>query len=230
MVIAIIGVLFSLLAPSLSRGRHEAQKVLCLANVRSMAQGNQSFINDYGYYFPDSPQPWPVQVLPYCGNNPQVFWCPEAPASVRWNGKPFTTGYSGTPFGYSMDCWGACDGSYLGWWVNGSTSRPGRMPREIVQPSDFYWVMDSNFGLPEDRFGIWDFIFEIHAFDWCAPAEWPGARHLDGTSVVYADGHAEWLLRSDIFKAELLPRGDPERIAWRRKNNFDHQPHEEYGN
>lgn len=231
-VMAVIMVLCSLLSPALLRSRRQAVQTICLGNVRSLGQGGLSFLMDNGYYPPDCSGGfvWPLVILPYLENSASAFWCPAAPPTAKWNGKPFTTGYSATPFSYSLDCWGAADSSYLGWWVPAGHTAPGRTPQEIADSSDFYWLMDSNHGQSEDTPCQWDLIFEVHVFDWCAPTEWPGSRHLDGTNVLFADGHAQWIRRADIFRAGTSPRGSAERLAWRRKDNFDHQPHEEYGN
>lgn len=52
-VVAILGVLLSILLPSLSRARQAARTVYCLANFRSMETAHQMYINDHDGAFVD---------------------------------------------------------------------------------------------------------------------------------------------------------------------------------
>jgi prepilin-type N-terminal cleavage/methylation domain-containing protein len=51
-VIAIIGVLVSLLLPTLSRAKLQARDRLCLNNFRQLAAAHRSYLEDYGRFPP----------------------------------------------------------------------------------------------------------------------------------------------------------------------------------
>ncbi len=53
-VISIIALLVGILLPALGAARKSAQRMKCLANLRSMGQGAQSFATDHQYYIPIS--------------------------------------------------------------------------------------------------------------------------------------------------------------------------------
>lgn len=48
-VIAIIGILASLLLPSLSKAKNLAKTTSCMTNIKQQALGIQSYMHDYGY-------------------------------------------------------------------------------------------------------------------------------------------------------------------------------------
>ncbi|HWH71782.1 MAG TPA: prepilin-type N-terminal cleavage/methylation domain-containing protein, partial [Candidatus Sulfotelmatobacter sp.] len=56
-VIAIIAILFSLLLPSLSRGRHQAQAAACLNNLKQWGLATQLFACDNEDYLPKDGSP-----------------------------------------------------------------------------------------------------------------------------------------------------------------------------
>lgn len=230
-VVAIISLLVAMLMPSLAKAKARAREAACLVQVSDMGRAGTLYAQDYPCYPPDLQTPstaWPVAMLPYVGNNPAMFNCPDGPEVAKWDGKIWSTPYYYTPFDYAVCCWGSSDSSYLGYWVPAGRL-PARKPEEIAKPSDFYWIADSNCGLAEDPTHAWDFIFEVHVNDWCAPIEWPGMRHRGGVNMLYFDGHAQWLLRADMMKAGTSTKAS-ERDYWRRKVNFDNQPHNEYNN
>ena len=48
---------------------------------------------------------------------------------------------------------------------------------------------------------------------------WPSNRHSGKTNIMFADGHAESAVRSEVISPH-----DP---VWRQRWNYDNQPHEE---
>lgn len=238
MVVAIIALLVSLLMPAVQRGVKLARRGICLSNLHQMGLAGHGYKAAHHCFPAENPgvmglpaplEAWPQKFLAYA-KSPDLFWCPSSPEWMRWDGEPFPQRYGATPFSYGLLVWGPADSAYLGWWVRSNSAMPGRTDKEIARPSDFYWLSDSNGGTDEDPLGAWDLVTEIHLFDWCNPAELPGARHLDGTNVLYADGHSVWHHRDGIYQAELLPVGSPRRRMWRRKGSVDNLPHEEYTN
>jgi prepilin-type N-terminal cleavage/methylation domain-containing protein len=106
-VIAIIGLLASLLLPSLARAKEKAKQVNCLSNARQLALGVMMYVEDNDDTFPPSAdyslptsnpeRVWPTKVLPYVGN-PDVFSCPSVPGRAypsNWTARGFgSIGYT----------------------------------------------------------------------------------------------------------------------------------------
>ena len=183
-VIAVIAILASALVPLWSRAVGQARQTQCSNQLHAIAMAGFCYIADYRCYPPDcyGDNPWPIQFL-YYAKGANMFNCPDAPACAQWNGSPFTAGYGDIHFGYAVCCWGVSDYTYLSYWVPPGNRPPGRGSTEIAVPSDYYWVADSNCGLPENDngpYGPWDLIFEVHLYDWCAPYEWVGTAYRWG--------------------------------------------------
>ena len=75
-VIAIIGILLTLLLPSLSKARNEAKTVLCLNNQRQLSIGNLSFTKDHNGGIVKTTYPrlntyigWEYALKPYLGKD-----------------------------------------------------------------------------------------------------------------------------------------------------------------
>jgi prepilin-type N-terminal cleavage/methylation domain-containing protein/prepilin-type processing-associated H-X9-DG protein len=84
-VIAIIGILASMLLPALSMARDEAKSISCVSTLRQLAFGLIQYTTDYNGWFPqhetgvdDTGKCWDVQISPYVGYSPMgspVFHC-----------------------------------------------------------------------------------------------------------------------------------------------------------
>ncbi|HEX4123682.1 MAG TPA: type II secretion system protein [Tepidisphaeraceae bacterium] len=115
-VIGIIAVLIALLMPALSEARQNANRTVCLSNLRQLAIAFIMYANDNRGYFPnsspsdnESPSDWiyyqaaRVQsqsaIVAYVGGtfNPNVFRCP----SDDWTYRPRTSYAYGGPYDYS---------------------------------------------------------------------------------------------------------------------------------
>jgi len=231
-VIAIVALLLAILAPSLDRAKEITRTAVCLSNLHQLSLAGHEYAAQYKFLPPESwsimgsPVPvdaWPRRFLKFTGT-PKLFLCPSAPSWMAWDGEMFKKSYGSQPFSYGLNVWGWTDSAVKGWWKQDPWE--GRKPGEIAVPSNFYWLADSNGGMSVDPLGAWDLVMEIHRWDWCWPWEAPGARHMDYTAMLFADGHSGKILFDDIFKAETLPKGDPERGYWRRRTNFDNQLYE----
>ncbi len=123
-VIAIIGLLISLLTPSLGRARERAREIACLSKERQMGLAIYLFAGDNNGYLPQqhsrntSPwsfpdYSWAAQIWPYLGDGgwPQFarfFHCPsdEVPYKRGAVGAMFQSSYDGTngwfSYGYNQ--------------------------------------------------------------------------------------------------------------------------------
>ncbi len=66
-VIAIIGILASLLLPSLQKAKDKAKTINCASNLKSFQLAAAMYISDYDDYVPHW-QTWPVTLFDYIGN------------------------------------------------------------------------------------------------------------------------------------------------------------------
>jgi prepilin-type N-terminal cleavage/methylation domain-containing protein/prepilin-type processing-associated H-X9-DG protein len=98
-VIAIIGILASLLLPVLSRARGTAQKIACANNLKQIGLASVMYLDDNEGYFPFMTATygnWDRLYLPYLGNTPD----------------PTRTGYLREDLGETIDSY-ICPGSKL---------------------------------------------------------------------------------------------------------------------
>ncbi|MBN2643602.1 MAG: prepilin-type N-terminal cleavage/methylation domain-containing protein [Victivallales bacterium] len=82
-VIAIIAILAGMLLPALSRARETARKISCANNLKQSGTATHSYVSEYDDYLPffrmTSPlNSWHKKLMPYIGNNRNVFVCPAA--------------------------------------------------------------------------------------------------------------------------------------------------------
>ena len=106
-VIAIIGILASMLLPALGKAKGKAHNTKCQSNLGQQAKGMTYWSGDNeDYLFADkdvnSPNPFQLNrswqaymyaILPYMGNNKELFKCPSA--MVYWASDPhWPNGYN----------------------------------------------------------------------------------------------------------------------------------------
>ncbi len=203
-VIAIIGLLISLLSPSLGRARESARRAACSSNMRQLMLGLIMYAGDFGNYPAALPLGWSggswedntykagypnwATKLTFYGYlaSPSadsrypvegVFRCPSYWNTGHPSGDPlkpasFSRGYYPS---YVYNDWFA---SPL--YVNRPADRRGiarRDPIEVRFPSDTIAFADG------DYVCISDFTVRqrLHL------------RHNEGTNLVFADGHVEWM-------------------------------------
>ena len=94
-VISIISLLIALLLPALGKARGAAQAVKCAANMRSLGQAVQVYVDDYRGYLPPSEEPgvaggWPVDL-----NHRR--WVPRLASDGRLPGSVEDNGFDWRP-------------------------------------------------------------------------------------------------------------------------------------
>ncbi len=107
-VIALIGILSSLILPALSRAREKARQTLCMNNLREIGIAFHLYLQDYEEIFPAAEDPvntnpvywlwmgrgWRRLLAPYLMQNLKVLYCPsDRTAPSKWES---------TSYGYSM--------------------------------------------------------------------------------------------------------------------------------
>lgn len=234
-VVAIIALLVAILLPSLARARELAKRTQCGANTHQMAIALHMYTLQYRYYPGHhltggrSDILWPVRLNRFM-KQPQIYWCPSAPGDTMWNGvQRIYNNIAGAQldeqatFAYGYNDWGVSETigrnppvyNYgLGGHINHRYEGEVQVER-VKRPSDMIAIADSDSGSrnPKARSGVWDTA--IDPID-DSGLEWPGDRHLKGSSVVFADGHAEWMLQSRLVEGTL---------GMRKKWNNDFRAH-----
>lgn len=216
-VVAIIGILASLLMPALQHAKEQARTKACVNNLRNLAQAARMYFDDYDGYAPRANEYYPFNGpyaitfsqalcrLGYLAANTNNMWhwdktkpepplrCPSEP---YYPGPPpwFSSWYSGHyGFNQYFFAWGAV-------FPTGFYQRPGHAP----QPSAAYLVADASNGV-----GIhWSPNPAIHG--WRArhgltgramPTQNPGGL----VNVAFLDGHVETLTFTNIVLSSATP-------------------------
>lgn len=203
-VVAIIGILSSILLPSLSKARLKTKAVVCKNNLRSQGQGMIMLVNQGSPSGKDGAFPgyggvnkdyenysWfgeiavifdqtDTKVQPYLNDTskiPDSFLCPVATNSLN----EFT--YTNLPYGYNY--------GHLGNWQNYHNSTHDERAVRITQihkTSEMILITDSNSN------GVADSLSHRAWED-----AQPGFRHFEKTNIVFIDGHVSSHTRSPVI-------------------------------
>lgn len=186
-VIAIIGILASMLLPSLKKAREASERAVCASNLKQIAISLTNYYGDYddifpygktndpnSWDFPDTDSPPPQQLLMLFLDAPEVFVCPtdKSPEDFRWwvyENHPDIEEAS-----YGMN-------EAANWYYQARFDRPFRVtvlerPSEYIMSTDLYHTVSFNpwHISPTD---------DIKRIDW-----W----HSNTTvNAMYADGHVK---------------------------------------
>jgi prepilin-type N-terminal cleavage/methylation domain-containing protein/prepilin-type processing-associated H-X9-DG protein len=225
-VIAIIAILAAILFPVFSRARENARKTACLSNLRQIGTALMMYCQDWDERFPPcalwdpnyastgSFVAWFPALGPYVKNQ-QVFECPSTNGSKY--SETFGTWWWIPPewrgtirHSYGMNMYVGSNGPAF--WC--SFSRGGRPlanipnPAEIVAVGECAHLFIHNYWgcIPAPECGRFQAGYAQTCSAWC----WQGGRderytrHMGGTVICFADGHAKWV-HSDPNRG--LPRG-----------------------
>jgi prepilin-type N-terminal cleavage/methylation domain-containing protein/prepilin-type processing-associated H-X9-DG protein len=211
-VIAIIAILASILFPVFARARENARRSSCLNNVKQIGLGIMQYTQDYDERYPpslvgahggpyasqstpgtpgmkfwiDGPGnnyiSWMDMIFPYV-KSVQIFVCPSQPDSAGLTGRferAASYGYSGAISGYDSNQYGG-----------GAVGR-GISMAAVTRPAEVGMVLDAldtynNQNLP------YGFVNNTSAE--MLPRIAP---HFEGPNVLYADGHAKWIKRTNL--------------------------------
>ena len=162
---------------------------------------------------------WMPRLLPYLKKQQQSFWCPDAPADTRWDGKAMPVVFldlanpgEQATYAYAYNAWGAKDFSYPQWGLGGHVKdsyqnayeaswNQGELKVEYVaRPSDMFAIGDSGTDDANSSPGKWDELMNPINIEQGELQQWPGSRHQKGSNLAYADSHIEWLRQEELVK------------------------------
>jgi prepilin-type N-terminal cleavage/methylation domain-containing protein/prepilin-type processing-associated H-X9-DG protein len=206
-VVAIIAVLVALLLPALSQARDQARMVSCMARIRQLGQGWQSYSGDYNDALVPfattvhgdrdiNAKPWPVLVAPYVGtrykylsgnwyyvDDPkevEIFHCPQM---LDLHDQNYTSAWS---VSYGMNRYGIGGSPY------GTLTPALSRQSEVAEPSRQVVFTDSCIPAADmdecQRGSMW---VAFPALSTLPGTGWISfQRHSGRTNVCFADGHS----------------------------------------
>lgn len=220
-VIAIISILSAILFPVFARARENARRVSCLSNLKQIGLGVMQYAQDYDERYPlawwGAPGGgWPLppgmrvvsfnaNVPSYLTNAPRIFWMDlifPYTKSVQLYNCPSARLSNDGSYGYSLAIsnfhHSAGAGAYSAAF-GGNTSGPYPISvAQVQRPSEIFMIGDFN--------SSWHLLYGPTNFQ-----QWGGSTntaernrvspHLEGTSIVFADGHAKWRNTRGVLNA-----------------------------
>ena len=215
-VVAISGILLTLLVPTIVRARGQSGKARCESNLQQLGMGLNRYVADHHAYPLFNAWIQSVGREGLGATEPvdftKGFWvCPSA----RWDSDKLPQGWVSASYGYNA--YGLTDPKgrnlpTLG--LGGEEWKDSDVPptdeSEVVKPAEMMALGDSLIG------GISFTRENLESANYYGNAS---TRHLGSANVVFCDGHVE--------SATLLSLDEATDAAALAKWNRDHQPHQE---
>lgn len=202
-VIAIIAILAAILFPVFGRARENARRSSCMSNLKQIGLGMMQYTQDYDEYYP-----WSVN-----GNNPISTGATGTDPASTFNtqtgsgnvAKHFSWMDYIYPYVKSVQIY-SCPSAKLAaptpsygynaaFGVRGQQSmygsNPGSLSLAAVQrPAENVLIMDFNWTSSS-------IAYPSQAFGWAVSTDSAlkqrVIRHLEGSTIAYADGHVKWI-------------------------------------
>jgi len=204
-VIAIIAILAAILFPVFARARENARRASCMSNLKQIGLGLMMYTQDYDEMYPviaavsgDKTQypndpigtlggnVWVTRIFPYV-KSVQLFNCPSA--TRAWNGTSATVA-TDVSYGGNSELFGASGAAAISMAA-------------VQYPAQTLMYADSD-GTTGPYFLYYGYSDGRHVID----------RHLDGTNIVFADGHVKWKkMMRDSLDRPIPPRA-PQGVYW----------------
>jgi len=206
-VIAIIAVLAGILFPVLARAREKARQTACLSNVKQMGLALAMYVQDHGAYpahhlrYPGGLSVrWWNAIEPY-QPSPNLFKCPSVP---EWEvGRNMAYGYNYQYLGNARVAF--ADGGFPVFEARiqypdltiaiADSDGTGTKPYQPSPSTDPECL--GNHGYTIDP----PVIPPVPGNDYAVPGypAYISNRHHHGANVCFADGHAKWYRREELY-------------------------------
>jgi type II secretory pathway pseudopilin PulG len=236
-VMATLAILSLLVWPALGNARVNSRQLSCLNNLRQLGIASHLYVVDYQQYSavygpPHATYVWPPRLLSYAGGQRNLFSCPAASPTARWDTNlnqsliPVISEdlkvdrYGIKPnsrFSYGMNDWGLFNTRGPSFGLTGDVGFPPTKDSDVVAPSQMIMLGDTPAQLNP---GLYSFAASLDPTDNINGSQLPSNRHQYLTDIVFTDGHTETPLRSDVINPVA---NNP----WRNRWNNDNQPHNE---
>jgi prepilin-type processing-associated H-X9-DG protein/prepilin-type N-terminal cleavage/methylation domain-containing protein len=224
MVLAIIGLLASLLLPGLTAAKARGRTTTCKNNLQQMVHALAMYESDFGFlpgagdsaiitnnypWMLPSTNSWIVRISPYVGSHSDIFSCPEYQPHMNWNKS-----MKSDSFGYN-----AGGGSQLHLHMDknlglGFGKDHFIRSTALADPADMIELGDLQ--LPNS---VWfNIISPGHKQPIGNVNSLVPSRHSGGANMVFCDGHVQWSRQLKWIVEDASARS-----RW----NNDHQPHPE---
>ena len=224
-VIAIIGILASLLLPTLARAKEKAHRIVCRNNLKQLGAGCLLFAQDHNgeltgctnYKSDDLNWMFPTYI-----RTPRSYICPSTWNEVHPEQIIGTNGLTGLPIlrdltnfaRLNSDAHGHSYEQY-GWWRDPQPDGMKKTEKLILTRAHVHNALGLQ-GVIAGASQTWlmvdadDFKYEPtppNRNNWPDPVDHHGA---DGINGVFADGHADWISQASyVFSYEMS--GDEDR-------------------
>jgi len=219
-LIAIIGILASLLLPVLSRAEQKAQGIYCMNNGHQLIIALRMYADDYNDWLPPNPEdantnkwvqgymnhpleatnslfltdPNLAKLGPYTGPAPGLYKCPADHSTTTINGMLYDRVRT---FSMSQAVGTKPDpplAPVKGPWLDGTHEHQSGHPwRTYGRFADMLKPAPANLWIfiDEDQYSINDAAFGVSMAIPTQMVDWPGTYHNFACGVAFADGHSE---------------------------------------
>lgn len=195
-VLAVIGVLSSILLSVFFSARDKSRTISCAANLRQIGLAMQIYMADYRDFYPSyHPGPancsWADRIFPYI-KSPKVLWCPAFEAGEYRPGCTASENISGVKHEWN--------GSYSINTLEDAIWEIGRTQPSVAQlrvrfPARTILVVDGT-GSGYVNPGIYAAMTSVEELEKKNISD----RHRGGSNVLFADWHVKWMTMSSLLK------------------------------
>ncbi|RYX82197.1 DUF1559 domain-containing protein [bacterium] len=189
-VIAIIAILAAILFPVFSRARENARKTSCLSNMKQMGLGIVQYTQDYDGNYPQNyngsttSYGWADAIQPYLKST-QIYQCPSdvSPPPSTTNAIPDAQEAGYTDYSYNVSLGNAGCNAVVNEAALQSSSLTGMF---LENKASAGTGTNSNGSARTGTRGGGS------TTGMAASGSHDTLRHLDGSNICFADGHAKW--------------------------------------